>query len=218
MKKKIDKMTIITTLLCLVPIILGVVMYDKLPEQMASHWGFDNEVNGTMPKFWAVVSIPLIMAATNLLLCVVTNLDPKHKNINNKGLFAVKLILPVLCWTLYPVTIFINLKDNKFNFDIGLIVNIIIGILFIVLGNYMPKTKQNYTFGIKLPWTLDNEENWNKTHRIAGFTMFLGGILFILNGIFWSSGIVLGIIIAISVGIPIVYSGMLYSKQRKSKQ
>lgn len=82
----------------------------------------------------------------------------------------------------------------------------------------MPKTKQNYTFGIKLPWTLDNEENWNKTHRIAGFTMFLGGILFILNGIFWSSGIVLGIIIAISVGIPIVYSGMLYSKQRKSKQ
>lgn len=82
----------------------------------------------------------------------------------------------------------------------------------------MPKTKQNYTFGIKLPWTLDNEENWNKTHRVAGFTMFLSGILFILNGIFWLSGVVLAIAIVISSGIPIIYSAILYSKQRKNEQ
>lgn len=218
MKKKIDKLTIISTILCFAPIILGIIMYDKLPDQMASHWDFDNNVNGTMPKLVAIVLLPVIMAAVNLLLNIITSLDPKRKNINNKGLITVRLFVVVLCWILYPITIFSNLKENKVDINIGLVVNIIIGVLFIILGNYMPKTKQNYTFGIKLPWTLDNEENWNKTHRVAGFTMFLSGILFILNGIFWLSGVVLAIAIVISSGIPIIYSAILYSKQRKNEQ
>lgn len=68
--------------------------------------------------------------------------------------------------------------------NIGIIVNIMVGILFLILGNYMHKVKQNYTVGIKIPWTLDGEENWNRTHRLASRLWSLSGVVFIINGIF----------------------------------
>ena len=56
------------------------------------------------------------------------------------------------------------------------------GVIFLVTGNYLPKCRQNYTIGIKLPWTLDDEENWNYTHRLAGKLWMIGGVLIILLG------------------------------------
>lgn len=59
--------------------------------------------------------------------------------------------------------------------DIGFVANGIVGLLFILIGNYMPKCKQNYTTGIKVPWTLHSQENWNRTHRLAGWVWIIGG-------------------------------------------
>ena len=91
-------------------------------------------------------------------------------------------------------------------------VPIFMGVLFIVIGNYLPKTKQSYTMGIKLPWTLASEENWNRTHRLGGFLWVIGGALFILMSfIGWSLAAFL-IILALMVLAPMVYSYLLYRK------
>ncbi len=95
--------------------------------------------------------------------------------------------------------------------NIGMVTNIIIGILFMVVGNYIPKSKQSYTVGIKLPWTLASTENWNKTSRLAGKLWIVGGILFIINAFLLYSGVLFIVILLMAV-IPAVYSFCLYKK------
>ena len=85
-----------------------------------------------------------------------------------------------------------------------------LGIIFVILGNYLPKAKQNYTFGYKIPWTLNSEENWNKTHRLAGWIMVIAGIIFIINAFFlfeWVPAVLTVLALA-----PVVYSYLLYKK------
>jgi len=87
-------------------------------------------------------------------------------------------------------------------------------VLFIVIGNYMPKCRQNYTMGIKLPWTLNDEENWNKTHRLAGKIWVAGGILIVISALlqcFW----ICFAVFAVMLFVPFVYSWRLYSKKTK---
>ena len=98
-----------------------------------------------------------------------------------------------------------------YSVDIGMIINFLVGILFIVMGNYMHKIKQNYTVGIKIPWTLSSEKNWNKTHRMASWLFIIGGILFCINGFFKMTEMLFVVVVLIIV-VPMVYSFVLYRK------
>ena len=95
--------------------------------------------------------------------------------------------------------------------DIGFVSNGIVGLLFILIGNYMPKCKQNYTTGIKVPWTLHSQENWNRTHRLAGWVWIIGGVAMIVNS-FLQLEWILFLTIAALVLIPIGYSFLLFQK------
>ena len=88
----------------------------------------------------------------------------------------------------------------------------LIGVLFILIGNFLPKTKQSYTMGIKLPWTLASEENWNRTHRLAGFVWVIGGVYFVVMSFF--SWTLAGFLIPVALLglIPAAYSYILYRK------
>jgi uncharacterized membrane protein len=88
---------------------------------------------------------------------------------------------------------------------------VILGLLFTIIGNYLPKCKQNYTIGIKVPWTLDNEENWNRTHRLAGRLWVVCGLIILFTGFFSLTWILLPIAL-LMVLVPFVYSYMLYRK------
>ena len=109
-----------------------------------------------------------------------------------------------------------NLEHSPINFNIEFIASLMIGIIFIVIGNYMPKSKQSYTMGIKLPWTLDDEDNWTKTHRIGGFLFMITGFLFVINAVFWHTIWILVLAIVICIGVPIVYSYRLHRKKQNS--
>ena len=102
--------------------------------------------------------------------------------------------------------------------NVSVICFVLIGILFIVLGNYMPKLQQNYTVGIKIPWTLNSAENWNRTHRLGGRLFIIGGILMILGGfsgnLLGENGtliVVFGILFLCAV-VPCIYSFWLFRK------
>ena len=107
----------------------------------------------------------------------------------------------------------ISLSLGK-NIPVHIIIPALVGVLILVCGNYLPKNRQNYTVGIKLPWTLHSEENWNKTHRMAGFLWMIGGAIIIIISFFQfiNIAIVLVIVIILTI-VPIIYSYILYRRE-----
>lgn len=208
MLKKYKWTLVAACILTLCPIIVGLVLWDRLPDRIPTHFGSNNEPNGWSSKTMAVFGLPLIMLGCELLCAFGTNADPKRRNINQKLMRVVLWIVPLIsvitCLSCYAIALGIGV-------DIGMLINVIIGIVFIIIGNYMHKIKQNYTVGIKLPWTLNSEENWNRTHRVGSWLFILGGIAFLVNGYFKSEW-VLVIFIAALLLIPVGYSYLLYKK------
>lgn len=202
--KRDNKILIITTLICLVPMILGLMMYSNLPAKLPIHFDDKGNANGYMAKNIAIWFLPVLMAGINALTHFMLNADPKRKNasvaIRNLGLWTA----PVLSCVLMPVTLF---KAVGYNIPIEILSSAIVGIVIIACGNYMPKCKQNYTVGIKLPWTLNDEDNWNKTHRLAGYLWMAGGLVILVLAFINSYTIYVSLsIVAVLVVVPTVYS------------
>ena len=214
MKNKINKQAILSTLVCLLPIILGLLLYKKLPDQLPTHFDMNGNPDSYSPKALACFAFPSGLALINLFTHFIINSDPKKQNANIVikaiGLWAV----PVSSLIFIPVTLF---KGLGYNVPITIICSALVGLLFIITGNYMPKSRQSYTVGIRLPWTLDNEENWNKTHRFSGFIWVLGGLAIIINTFIGSLYIMLAVI-ALMVILPIIYSYLLYRRQSAKKE
>lgn len=205
-----NRSTILSTIVCLLPIILSVVLYSRLPEQVAVHFNNLGEADNYLPKAVAAFGLPLILAVINLYSHFRVNKDPKRENASDSLKSLTQWIVPVISVILVPVTLFMALGVNL---PILLIAQALAGVVVVICGNYLPKCKRNYTIGIKLPWTLDSEDNWNKTHRFAGFIWVIGGIGILLNAFLNISWIVMITIIVLLVVIPFVYSYFLYKKQ-----
>lgn len=199
-----------TTALCLSPIAMGLVYYSKLPEQMAIHFDSAGNPNNYASKAFVVFGIPALMALVNLIVHIVLDSDPKKAGSSPVMIALGKWSIPVVCVFLMPVTIFYALGRNV---NVATIVPIFVGLVFIAIGNYLPKCRQNYTVGIKLPWTLASEENWRRTHRFGGVTFIISGIVMFVSGI-WPAGFSGAIIIVLVLTLvgPAVYSYSMYKR------
>lgn len=213
--KEYRKLIIATTLITLLPILLGLILWNRLPDTVAVHWGADGQADGWAGKGYAVFGLPCLLAAIHLFAVLFTLNDPRRKNINKKPLMLVFWLIPVLSLVTNGI---VYLTAMGADIDVFVICFVLIGIVFIVFGNYMPKLQQNYTVGIKMPWTLNSTENWNRTHRLGGRLFIVGGILMILGG--FSGGVlgeegslilVFGIILLCAV-IPCIYSFWLFRR------
>ena len=201
------KLLVITTAIILLPVFVGILLWEQLPETMVTHWGMQNEPNGWSSKPMVVFGIPGIMAAMHFFGLLVTFADPKRSNIGQKAIGIVYWITPAVSVLVMGATYAFALGIEV---NIGMICCLLFGFILVILGNYLPKAKQNYTFGYKIPWTLNSEENWNRTHRLAGWLMVILGIVLMVNAFFlfeWMFIIMLPIALA-----PIVYSYILYKK------
>lgn len=211
-KNNLRKM-ILTTIVILLPILVGIVLWNKLPETVATHWGFGGVANGFSSKLFAVLGLPLFLVAIHWLCAWATGFDPKIKEHNPKMVNLVLWICPCIS-ILCGFIIYYSALGKKLNID--LIMMLTMGIMFIIIGNYLPKCKQSYTIGIKLPWTLESEENWNKTHRLGGRVWVVCGVVLIFAA-FLPTAVIPYIIIPvliISVLIPIIYSYLIYKKTK----
>lgn len=209
-KKNLPKL-IITSLVTLIPIVVGLILWNNLPEQVPTHWDINGAVDGYATKTQAVFLMPLVLVAFHWICVVGTSLDPKKQNINDKMFTLVLWIIPVIS-LLCNSMVFATALGHKISVEV--IMPLFMGVLFIIIGNYMPKCKQSYTMGIKLPWTLEDEENWNKTHRMAGFLWVIGGVVIMATaflGLFW----LFFVVIIPMVFVPTVYSYLLYKKKNK---
>ena len=210
MIKKHIKTIIITSILILAPMLVGIILWDKLPAQVPTHFGVNNQPDSYSSKAFAVFGIPFLMLALHIVCVFATKLDPKMKGINDKVFTLVLYIIPavslLICAVIYPVALGKEIR-------VGLIAILFMGLIFTVTGNYLPKCKPSYTVGIKLPWTLEDSENWNKTHALAGKLWFAGGLIIIATS-FLESPVIFFTITAALVLVPTVYSFTLYKNKR----
>ncbi|MGN0791307.1 MAG: SdpI family protein [Christensenellales bacterium] len=206
--KKLSKLTVITTILTLLPIILGAALYSRLPDTVVTHWGFNNEPNGWSPKWMACFGIPLIMAAINFVLSVVADKEETAVKTSNTVMNIARWTVPVLSMLLVPMMLFSALGVP---FDVEKIASAIVSLLLIVIGNYLPKCRRNKYVGIRLPWTLKSDENWDKTHRLSGYVWMLGGLIMVIVTWIGRPQITLIVLLAIIL-IPTVYSFILHRR------
>ena len=211
MIKKNLKQLIFTSTIILIPIVAGLFIWNKLPDEIPIHFNAEGIADGFSGKGLAVFGMPLFMLAVHWVCIFVTALDPKSKNITEKSIHLVLWITPA-------ISIFVSGIIYSFALGYELNINIIFpiffGLFFIVIGNYLPKCKQNYSIGIKIPWTLESEENWNYTHRLAGKTWVFCGFLIIALSFLKNVWIFMAITI-IMVLIPVVGSYLFHKKENK---
>jgi uncharacterized membrane protein len=208
MIKKHWKLLLVTSIIILLPIVAGVVLWNQLPEQVPIHWNANGEIDGWSSKIFFVFGMPAIMLAFQWLCTLGTGADPKKANHPEKILQLVLWIIPVLNTVLSVITYGAALGQQV---RMEVIMPVLIGLILAIVGNYLPKCKQNYTIGIKIPWTLNSEENWNKTHRFAGWLWTIGGIIIMLTG-FVGSFWIFFVIIFLMVLTPVLYSYILHRK------
>lgn len=213
MQNNSKKLLLVTTIVTLLPILAGVLLWKELPDRMATNFSMSGAANGYSSKWFAVFGIPAFCAGCHLLCVVGMAQDPKSQKYPSRLRKLTAWICPVVSW-FCAAAIYGNALGLKSDFTAQAIL-LFIGILFLVIGNYLPKVKQNYYLGIKLPWTLADEENWNKTHRMAGKCWVIGGILltansFVITRFPWITWIVLALLVV----APSVYS-YLYSRKKK---
>ncbi len=205
---------LISSIMILLPCIVGIVFWNELPEQIATHWGITGEADGWSGRAFAVFAVPVFMLFTHWICILITFFDNRNRNQNQKAMRLVYWIAPVT--SLFAnAAIYATAFGMEFSSDTAMVV--IIGLLFVVIGNYLPKCKHNYTLGIKVKWALENEENWNATHRFGGKMWVAGGLL-MMFGVFlpetYTTIIMVGAMLVLVI-LPILYSYWYYKKQCK---
>ena len=205
---------LISSIIILLPIFAGLILWNKLPEMLITHWGADGNPDGFMGRGLAVFFMPLFLLAMQWICTWITSRDPKNQDQNGKVFGLVLWICPILSLTvnsiMYAVSLGVKLR-------IETVMLLFLGVMFFAIGNYLPKCKQNFTIGIKIKWTLANEENWNATHRFGGRIWVVGGILLILCAwlpITIFPWVFIPAVLLLAV-LPTLYSYRYYKKQVK---
>ena len=211
MLKNHKRTLVVTSGLILLPILAGLIFWNDLPARMVTHWGPDGRPNGWSSRGFAVFGLPAFLLAVHWLCVFFTLKDPKNKGQNPKLFALVLWITPVISLFVGGVTYAAALG---LDINVSRVAMLLIGVVFILIGNYMPKCRQNHTIGIKIPWTLNDEENWNATHRFAGKVWFAGGLV-VLASAFLPPLAQIGMFlpaIFLLVGLPVLYSYNFHKK------
>lgn len=215
---KINKLKLfISSVIIILPIFLGIFLWNRLPESVPSHWNLAGEVDDYMSRGAAVFLMPLFLLAVHLVCLFATKCDKGNREQNEKVFSLLYFITPAIS---FLVNGFIYATALGKTIDVTAVMGILFGIIFIVIGNYLPKAKRNHTIGIRIPWTLKSEANWNATHRLAGRVWFAAGFIMLAVS-FLPSRIGTAVILAItliSTAIPTIYSYRFHKKEKSEAE
>ena len=214
MIKKNWKTLVLTSIVTLIPMFVGLLLWNQLPDQIPSHWDINGEIDGWSSKGFAVFGFPGLLIAIHWLCVFASYADPKSKNYHPKMIGLMLWICPVLSLVLNSL---VYATALGYQLSVEIIMPLLVGLMFVIVGNLLPKCRQSYTMGIKLPWTLNNEENWNKTHRFGGKVWAVGGVVIMATAFVGSFWLLMGAMLVMVIA-PTLYSYSLYSKQQKEKK
>ena len=205
---------ILVTILILASILGGGLLWNRLPEPMASHWNVNDQVDDYMSKFWGVFLMPAMSLGMFLLFLLLPQIDPLKANIAQfRTTFNLFILLIFLFFEyMWVLTILWNLGSTGFKMSMAMLPAL--GLLFMFVGYLLRKAKRNWFIGIRTPWTLSNDRVWDQTHRVGSILFFISGVLTLTGSLFSDSAFwfifvpVLG-----STLFLVVYSYVLYRRE-----
>ena len=206
------KLLALTSIVILLPMIWGLIIWKQLPNQISIHFNLAGQANNFQSKPLAVFGLPVFLLLVHLFVIFMIGRDPKNFTMNEKMGKVIYWLTPIVSLSVFYL-IYSKALGSMTNPSI--FVSALLGLIFVMMGNYMPKLKVNHTVGIRLPWTLQSEDNWHKTHRLAGKLWVVGGLILLLeSGLQFAVPYVMGIVILTIVFIPVMYSYQLSRKNR----
>jgi uncharacterized membrane protein len=196
----------------------GLVLWNRLPDQMASHWNVNDQVDGYMPKFWGVFMMPLVTLGLFLLFLVIPSIDPLKANIAKfRDAFNLFIVL-IVAFMLYihGLTLAWSLGYTGFKMSTSMLPAM--GLLFIFIGFLLRKAKRNFFIGIRTPWTLSSDTVWDKTHQLGAVLFMASGVLAFIGGVFGGMAAFWLLFVPLigSTIFLLVYSYVLYQRETKA--
>ncbi len=209
---------IVTLLFVLAAVVFSLAVYSRLPERMASHWGVNDEVNGTISRFWGAFLMPVISLGMLGLFLLIPAIDPLKANIAKFRPFFNAFIAVMMAFLLYlyVLTMLWNLGYQGFRMSTALLPAL--GLIFIFAGLMMRQARRNFFIGIRTPWTLSSDRVWDQTHRVGSWLFIASGLL-AFTGIFFPGPTAFWLILAplmVSSLFLVVYSYVLYQQETKA--
>jgi len=205
--------------IALLPLLYLGSVWNSLPEKVPLHWNLEGEIDNWGSKYTLIGLVFLMPILTYILMLVVPKIDPKKRIEAMGGKYdQFKFILVAFMSVLSIFIIYIS-KNQKLSSPSMIVV--LVGILFVFMGNYFKVIKPNYFIGIKTPWTLENEDVWKLTHLLAGKMWVIGGIVIVICSLIVPEDLNFYIFMSITAVIsfvPIVYSYLIYQKTKKNNQ
>jgi uncharacterized membrane protein len=191
----------------------ALAVYARLPQRVPSHWNLQGEVDGWMEKPLGPLMQPIIATVMLAVLWLMPRIDPRRANVER---FAEDRRLLINLLILFMAVVQVATLGHALGWpvDVDRVVPASIGLLFVGLGNYLPRIRSNWFMGIRTPWTMDNERVWRATHRVGGRAFVGAGLLMVLAALLpsparaWATGAA----IALAVVLPLVYSYVAYRR------
>ena len=210
--------TIVVLLMIVGATLAGLLLWNRLPDQMASHWNANDQVNGYTTKFWGVFILPLITLGMFVLFLVIPAIDPLKANIVQfREAFNLFIVLMVAFMVyIYGLTLAWNLGYASFKMSGAMLPAL--GLLFIFIGFMLRQAKRNFFIGIRTPWTLSSDRVWEETHRLGAVLFMISGALAFIGGLFGGTTAFWLMFIPImgSTLFLLVYSYVLYQRETKA--
>jgi uncharacterized membrane protein len=204
-------------LLALVGAAASVAVYRRLPETMAVHWDMDGNPNGWMPRAFGASFGPVFLLVLWQIMRVLPRLDPREPNYARFGDAYDTIVAAVLLLLLATHCIVLAVALG-YQVAVSRLVPALVGVLFVVIGNVMPRMRPNWWFGVRTPWTLSNDRVWARTHRLAGFSMTAAGIVIVASTLVLPARLGLPVLIAAIVAAtigPVVYSYLTWKREQR---
>jgi uncharacterized membrane protein len=212
------RLTVSITILLLAAFsVIGFAVWDLMPDQMASHWNANDQVDDTMSKFWGVFLVPIMAAGMFLLFLLLPNIDPLKANIAQfREAFNLFILLFMFFFGyVWALTLAWNLGYTGFRMSAAMLPAM--GLLFMYIGYMLRKAKRNFFIGIRTPWTLSSDTVWDQTHRMGSVLFFISGALALVGALFGDNAIWFVMIPLLSSTLfLVVYSYWLYRDETKS--
>ena len=212
---KLHKLEVISLILVILSFLVGWYFYPQLPQQVASHWNSQGQVNGYMSKFWGAFLLPIILTGMFLIFLIVPRIDPKRENIEKFRTYfnSFIVLLFLFMFYIYALTLAWNMG---YQFDFVRFISPAFAVLFYDISILIAHAEPNWTIGIRTPWTLSNAEVWKKTHALGAKLFRYSALIGLLGVIFPKIAIwlILLPIIASTLWV-FVYSYLEYRKIKR---
>jgi len=202
---------IISLLFIAAACVVAAVLYPGLPEMIPTHWNAQGQVDGYMKKPAGVLMMPAMAVVTYVIMKLIPVISPRGFR-TDKFSDVIGVLQVTLVGFMSIVAILVLLEARGLNVRINELITAGVGLLFVVIGNYLGKVRKNFFIGIRTPWTLASDEVWNRTHRIGGKLFMLSGVIIWTGALLrlpitWTVAVAVGLVL-----IPVVYSYFLYRR------